>query len=54
MALIVISVDRDKLPEHTDEEFKEWIEFEVRHMGYIPLSNPLYDIDLEAEVKEIG
>jgi len=54
MALIVISVDRSELPPHTDEDFKEWIKYEVGHTCEINLSNPLERRELRATVKEIG
>jgi hypothetical protein len=53
MALIVISVDRDKLPPHTDEEFEEWVRFEVGDGGSIETKNPLSKEGLEARVREI-
>jgi len=52
MALVVLSVDRDKLPEHTDEQFEEWVRFEVGDRGGMSADNPLQQ-DLEAEVREI-
>jgi hypothetical protein len=51
MALIVISVDRDKLPTHTDAEFEEWVRFEVGDNGDISTENPLWKEDLEARVR---
>jgi hypothetical protein len=53
MALIVISVDRDKLPTHTDAEFEEWLRFEVGDNGSISTKNRLWKEDLEARVREI-
>jgi len=54
MTLIVISVDRENLPAHTDQEFEEFVRFQVGDRGAISLSNPLNNISMEAEVKEIG
>jgi hypothetical protein len=53
MALIVISVDRDKLPPHTDEEFEEWVRFEINDNGSISTKNALWKQELEARVREI-
>lgn len=53
MALVVISIDRESLPEHTDEQFEEWVRFEVGDRGGMSADNPL-TLDLEAEVSEIG
>lgn len=53
MALIVISVDREDLPEHTDEQFEEWVRFEVGHTGSLSNDNPMSDRDLDAYVREI-
>lgn len=53
MALVVISIDREKLPPHTDEQFEEWVKFCVRGGG-ISNSNPLADLDLDARVREIS
>ena len=54
MALIVISVDRDDLPKHTEKQFEEWVKYQVGHSGRISLENPLIDTDLDAYVREIG
>jgi len=54
MTLIVISVDRKELPEHTDEQFSEWVKFNVGHTGVISNDNPLHDLDMDASVREIG
>lgn len=53
MALVVISIDRDKLPEHTREQFEEWVRFSVGDVGGLSRGNPLSDYDLEATVREI-
>ena len=52
MALVVISIDRDKLPYHTDKEFEEWVRFCVGDSGNMSTENPLTQ-DLDAEVREI-
>jgi hypothetical protein len=54
MALVVISIDRDDLPTHTDKEFEEWVKYQVGHSGRVSISNPLSDEDLDAYVREIG
>lgn len=54
MALIVISVDRDNLPEHTEKQYEEWIKFCIGEIGGISVKNPLSDIDMDAEVMGIG
>ncbi|HDX8426114.1 hypothetical protein ACEUAI_20910 [Aeromonas veronii] len=54
MALIVISVDRRTLPSHSDEQFEEWVQFNVGHRGNISSDNPLSDIDMTARVREIS
>ncbi|GLQ31646.1 hypothetical protein [Litoribrevibacter albus] len=53
MALVVISIDRSKLPAHTQDEYEEWVEFKVGN-GCISDENPLCDVDLKSTVKEIG
>lgn len=54
MALVVISIDRTKLPPHTDEQFEEWVRFCVGQLGGISMENPLHDLDMTATVKECG
>ena len=54
MTLIVISVKRDDLPEHTDKEFESWINYQVGALGGITMDNPLFNIDMEAKVEEWG
>ena len=54
MSLVMISIDRSKLPPHTDEEFEAWVKFEVGEIGSISRANPLANIDIEAEVLELG
>lgn len=54
MALVVISIDRDRLPEHTDEQFEAWVKFQVGALGGISMDNPLHDLDMEASVREFG
>ena len=54
MSLVTISIDRSKLPQHTDGEFEAWVRFEVGEIGSIRINNPLADIDIEADVREIG
>lgn len=54
MALVVLSIDRDKLPPHTDDDFREWVSFCVGERPDIDCSNPLWEEDLDADVREIG
>lgn len=54
MALVVIQIDESKLPKHTKKEFIEWVKYSVGHVASIPLSNPLNDEDLVANVKELS
>ena len=54
MTEIVINVDRDKLPKHTDKEFDEWIRFEIGDTHVMSMVNPLADDDLEAKLEEWG
>lgn len=54
MALVVLSIDETKLPTHTREQFKEWVEFSVGHRDEIPVSNPLQELDMEATVREVS
>ena len=54
MSLVVISIDRGKLPEHTQEEFEEWVKYEVGDTPEMNMKNPLVMECFEADVKEIG
>lgn len=54
MALVVISIDRDDLPSHTDEQFEEWVKYQVGHRGDISIDNPLSDQDIDGYVREIS
>lgn len=54
MALVMISVDREKLPEHSDQEFESWVKYQVGALAGISNDNPMVDIDLEAQVLEVG
>ena len=54
MAMVVLSIDEDKLPPHTKDQFKEWVEFQVGHRAEIQLSNPLNEYDIDAIVREIS
>jgi len=53
MSLVIISVDREKIPAHTDEQFEDWIKYEVWQISHIRTDNPLCDIDITATVREI-
>jgi len=52
MAKVTIEIDRSKLPDHTDDQFEEWINFSVGALGGIVIKNPLHDQDLSATVLE--
>ena len=57
MTLIVISVDRELLPKHTDDDFEKWVEYQVGYRADISMKNPLHDLDMQAgsaEVREWG
>lgn len=54
MSLIVISIDRSKLPVHTNEQFEEWVKFQTGDTPHISMENPLSDIDMESRVREIS
>jgi len=54
MALVVMSIDRDKLPAHTNEQFEEWVMFQVGQRGSVSMENPLHDLDMEATVREFS
>lgn len=49
MRKIIIEVDETGLPEHTDEDFEEWVKYCVGYYGGIKTENPLGDHELEAE-----
>ena len=53
MSLVTISIDREKLPRHTNEEFEEWVRFQVGERGGMSVNNPI-DTDIEAVVKGIS
>lgn len=52
--LVVISVVCAALPEHTPEQFDEWVRYKVGEKPQIASSNQLADEDLSANVKEIS
>ena len=52
--LIVLSIDTNKLPPHTREEFIEWLKFEVGQICGMSLKNPLTDCDIKAIVREVS
>lgn len=54
MALVVLIIDESKLPPHTRDQFKEWVEFCVGHRAEIQISNPLHEYDMDATVREIS
>lgn len=54
MALVVMSIDRESLPQHSAEQFEEWVKFCVGELGGISMENPLSDYDITAKVREIS
>ena len=54
MSLVVISIERYKLPEHTQEQFEEWVRYEVGDNPEIDMRNPLVVASFVATVKEIS
>lgn len=54
MALVVISIDENKLPRHTMEDFDEWVRFRVGNRADIRTTNPLCECDMTAQVREIS
>ena len=54
MALVVLSIDRSKLPKHSDDEFEAWVKYQVGELGGISMQNPLHDLDMEATVREFS
>lgn len=50
--LVTINIDRNSLPPHTDEEFEEWVKFEIGEIGGMNADNPLQQ-DLEACIETI-
>ena len=49
MAIVEISIDRGQLPEHTDEQFEEWVNFCIGATGDISFRNPLHAHDMTAD-----
>lgn len=54
MTLVVISVNRDIFPPHTNENFEEWIKYNIGELSGISVDNPLSDFDMDAIVREIS
>jgi hypothetical protein len=52
--LVILSIDTDKLPSHTREEFEAWLKFEVGQIGELSLDNPLIDCGITGTVEEIS
>lgn len=52
MALVVINVDREHLPKHTEDEYEEWVKYCVGDKTDIDIKNPLIELDMDAEVRE--
>ncbi len=44
---VTFKIDRDKLPQHTNEEFEAWIKYVIGSRGGINMENPLHDQDLD-------
>lgn len=53
MASVLIDINRNKLPANTDEQFEEWVQYNVGQLGGIKLNNPLSAHDMEATVMDI-
>lgn len=53
MAFVLIDIDRTKLPAHTDEQFEEWVRYNIGQLGGIKSNNPLSTLDMEAMVMDI-
>lgn len=51
---MVISIDRDHLPPHTEDEYEAWVKFCIGQTGGISIKNPLHDLDMDAIVREFG
>lgn len=51
MATVIIWIDRTKLPSHTDEEFDEWVKYNIE-MGEITNTNPLCNKDFQGVVQD--
>lgn len=54
MSLVVISIDREQLPPHTDEDFEEYVKFWVGEFDVLKDDNPLGDCGMNAKIMEIG
>lgn len=54
MQQVLIGIDRDGLPSHSDEQFEEWVQFCVGHRADIDTDNPLSDLDLTGVVINIS
>lgn len=54
MALVVISIDRSELPDHSDEEFEEWVRYQVGDTPHMEIANPLSSEDMQATVREVS
>ena len=54
MAEVTITVDRDRYPQHTDEQFEEWVEWCNGGRGGCGVDNPLSNFDLTAEIVSVN
>ena len=53
MAIVSLEIDRDALPQHTDEQFEEWVMFCIGQRGGIEMTNPMSDMDMDARVRSV-
>ena len=49
MTIVEISIDRGQLPEHTDEQFEEWLELRTGMGSGMSPGNPLHGRPLTAD-----
>lgn len=54
MQQVLIGINRDDLPSHSDGQFEEWVQYCVGHRADIDSDNPLSDLDLTGVVINIG
>lgn len=45
--LISAEIDRSGFPEHTSEQFMEWLEFVLGARADLNMENPLFEVELE-------
>lgn len=52
MARFTIEIDREVLPNHTDKQLEEWVEFNIGARGSLSGDNPLILDDITATLFE--